>query len=95
MFEDAFSSEVKANKLTEYRQGIMIIKSLEAATIYWSIIILILAVIRIFSRLTTPNELGHSLALALVALLYGFGLRAALFIPMESSLQRKVFQSGQ
>jgi flagellar motor component MotA len=64
---------------------------LQNAVLSWSCTILILAVVQILSDLSTPEMLGPSLAAAFSALFYGFFLRAALLIPMEHSLNKKIF----
>ncbi len=90
VFKDSFSEGECSNKLNNYHKGLLIIKNLEAATMFWSWTVVIMATILVLSRLTTPDKLGPSLAVAFLSLLYGYGIRAALFIPMGHSLQKKI-----
>lgn len=78
-------------QIKEYRKSLLIVKNLQSATTCWAGTILILAVVQLLSNLTTPEKMGPSVAAALSAIFYGFALRAALLIPMEHSLNKKIF----
>lgn len=89
-FKDAFSEGEFPDKLNNYHKGLLIVKNLATATFFWSWTVLIMAAILVLSHLATPDKLGPSFAVAFLSLLYGFGIKAALFIPMEHSLQKKI-----
>lgn len=89
-FKTAFSEETNFERLKDYRKNLLIVKNLQSSTAFWSGTIVIIATVNILSGLTTPNKLGHSLAIALSALFFGFALKAMLFIPMEHSLNKKI-----
>lgn len=92
-FKEAFSEEVSVEKVTVYRKNILIVKALEKATRYWSLTVLLMGLVLVLSHVAKPEELGHPLAVVFLSLLYGFGVRASLYVPMESSLRQKIFQT--
>lgn len=89
-FKDSFAQTAYRERLPNYQKGLLIVKNMGAATMFWSWSVIVMAVILILSKLSTPNKLGPSLAVAFLSLLYGFISRAALFIPMEFSLHQKI-----
>lgn len=89
-FKDCFSEDESSNNLNNYHMGLLIVKNLESATLFWSWTLVIMATILILSNLTTPDKLGPSFAVAFLSLLYGYGTKAALFIPMKNSLHKKI-----
>lgn len=90
-FKSAFSEETNSNNIREYHKDLLIVKNLQSSTTFWAGTILIMAIVQLLCDLTTPEKMGPSAAAALMALFYGFGLKAALFIPMENSLNKKIF----
>lgn len=90
-FKNAFSEQSNSNFLRDYYKNLSVVKNLQSSTTFWSGSIVILAIVQTLSHLTTLNKLGHSLAIAFSALFLGFVLKAALFIPMEHSLNKKIF----
>lgn len=89
-FKDCFSKGEYPERLDHYHKGLLVVQNLAAATMFWSWTVVVMATILVLSHLTTPNQLGPSLAVGFLSLLYGFGTRAALFIPMEFSLRKKI-----
>jgi flagellar motor component MotA len=92
-FKSAFSEETNSNNIREYHKSLLIVKNLQSSTTFWAGTILIMAIIQLLCDLTTPEKMGPSVAAALTALLYGFGLRAVFLIPMEHNLNKKIFLS--
>ena len=92
-FKEAFSEGTSVEKVTVYRKNILIVKALEKATRYWSLTILLMCLFLVLSNVTEPEDLGPSLAVSFLSLFYGFGVRASLYVPMESSLRQKIFQA--
>lgn len=89
-FKDCFSEGDYTDRLYNYHKGLLIVKNLATATMFWSWSVMTMAIILILSNLRTPDRLGPPIAVALLSLLYGFGTKAALFVPMEYSLHKKV-----
>lgn len=89
-FKDCFSKDELSERLNNYQKGLLIVQNLATATMFWSWTIVVMATILVLSHLSSPNELGPSLAVGFLSLLFGFGTRAALFIPMEYSLHKKI-----
>ncbi|MGE5474297.1 MAG: hypothetical protein ACM3UU_08770 [Ignavibacteriales bacterium] len=90
--KNAFSNELEEKKISEYKKGIMIAQNISTLAIQWAFTVVITAAILIFSTLTTPQALGRSLSAACLVLLYALLFRTVLFIPMEQSLGKKVFE---
>jgi flagellar motor component MotA len=92
-FKLAFWEEMNPNstQIRDYRKSLLIVKNIQSATTCWAGTIFILAVVQLLSDLTTPAKMGPFVAAALSAVFYGFGLRAVLLIPMEHSLNKKIF----
>ncbi|MGE5398606.1 MAG: hypothetical protein ACM3MK_13860 [Chitinophagales bacterium] len=89
-FKDSFSHRVDLDRISAYRLEVEIIKNLESSILYWSFTIIVLAIIGILSSLTDVSRLSTQLAMAMISLLLGFGLRAILLTPMKSSIIRKL-----
>lgn len=89
-FKDGFCERTDLDRVEIYRMDLLIIKNLESSVLYWSLTIVILAIIGILSSLTNVNHLGPSLAAGTVSLLLGFGLRAVLLTPLENSIIKKL-----
>ena len=92
-FKEAFSQETNIEKLIIYRKSILIIQTLGKATQFWSLTILLMGLFLVLSNVTKPEDLGPSIAVSFLSLLYGFGVKASLYVPMESSLRQKIFQA--
>jgi flagellar motor component MotA len=90
-FKSAFSDATDSGLIRDYRKNLLIVKNLQSATTFWAATIIVLAIIQLLSNLTALNKIGPAVAAALSALFYAFFLRAALFIPMENSLNKKIF----
>lgn len=93
-FKDAFAQRIDLDRLPLYRLDVEIFRSLESALLFWAFTIVILAVIGILSSLTEVSQLGPQCAMAMISLLFGFGLRAILITPMKNSIIRKIVLSG-
>lgn len=89
-FKDSFSKNTNPDKISQYKTELDTLRSIIKLTLYWSAATVILGLIFILSTLSTPAELGKSVAIVCLALLYGFGIIAVLLIPMESSLVKKI-----
>lgn len=89
-FVNAFSKDNNTSKLEEYKISLSIVKCMSKLTLNWSFATVILGLIFILSNLTTPSQLGKSVAVICLALLYGFAAIAIIFTPMEHSLNRKL-----
>ncbi len=89
-FKDGFCERIDLDRLGNYRMDLLVIKNLESSLIYWSLTIMILAIIGILSSLSNINHLGPSVAAGTVSLLLGFGFRAVLLTPMENSIIKKL-----
>lgn len=87
-FGNAFSNGSK--KAEEYQTSLAVAQCMSKLTIYWSLTTAILGLIFILSNVTTPSQLGKSVAVVCLALLYGFGAISIIFVPMENSLNRKI-----
>jgi|GEM_PF-2772235 len=89
-FNDAFAERVDLDKLGRYRISLLVIRNMQASVLYWSLTIIVLAVIGILCSLTDVHRLGPAVAAGTVSLLLGFALRAVLLTPMENSLVKKL-----
>ena len=89
-FKDAFTVRVESDKLNSYKISMLVVKNMESSTFFWSLTIVTLGLIMILAYCESPRELGSSMSVAFLALLFGFGTRAALYIPMENSLKKKI-----
>lgn len=94
-FKDGFSEEVRAENVNNYHKGILIVQNLESAILFWSLTLVLLAAILILTNLANPNGLGPAFAVAFLSPTYGFGCKAALFVPMRHSLQNKILYLKQ
>ncbi|MGE5405539.1 MAG: hypothetical protein ACM3PP_11445 [Candidatus Saccharibacteria bacterium] len=88
--KDGFSETVETNKIQDYHADLGVIRSMSAAIVFWTLTIAVLAAIAILSGLRAIEQIGPPLAAGMTALLYGFGLKAVILIPLENSLLRKI-----
>ena len=89
-FRDAFSEQADPSKLNHYHMDILLIKNISSAITFWSLTMVILGLIGILSNLTEISRLGSGIAAIFTALLLAFTLKALLFIPMETSIEKKI-----
>ncbi len=90
-FKDAFN-ESSISEKQRYLRDLEIIHHMSVSIMFWAGTIIILAIMGILASVTHIDELGPHIAVAFTALLYGFAARSILFIPMESSLNKKLSQ---
>jgi len=94
-FSDAWSERADQGRADNYQRDLLVIRNLQSSVVSWAATIFILAVIMILSVLGDPKELGPHVAMALLAFLYAFGLRALLFTPMENSILKSIGNLAQ
>ncbi|MGE5415957.1 MAG: hypothetical protein ACM3UZ_04210 [Acidobacteriota bacterium] len=88
-FADGFSEVVEFDKHGEYKVDLAVFRNMSAAIVFWSLAIAVLAAIVILSGLREIDMIGPPLAAGMTALLYGFGIKAIILIPLENSILRK------
>lgn len=91
-FSDAWSERADQGRTDNYRKDLLVIRNMQSSVINWAATIFILAVVMLLSSLSDPKELGPHVAMALLAFLYAFGMRAVLLTPMENSVLTKIVQ---
>ncbi len=89
-FADAFASHPDENRQLAYQTGLLVARNLHRSCLLWAATIFILALIGVLSGIQEVSKLGPTVALAMVALLMGFGLNTFLFSPMIYSLEKKI-----
>lgn len=92
VFKDGFSQKVIDTKVKDYEKGILITKSVEKLIHFWSITILTMAIIFALGAVSNAIQLGRSVAIAFMVILYAVILRASILTPVENELNRKLFE---
>lgn len=72
-----------------HQRGVGLLESLGGFAPTMGIIGTVMGLVNVLSKLEDPSELGHSIATAFIATLYGVGTANVLWLPLASKLKQK------
>lgn len=82
--------EIDTSQVTErHKEGIEMLKALGGFGPTFGIIGTVMGLINVLSHLSDPSNLGHSIAVAFIATLYGVASANILWLPMANKLKQK------
>jgi chemotaxis protein MotA len=82
--------ETDTTQVTErHKEGIEMLKALGGFAPTMGIIGTVMGLINVLSRLSDPENLGHSIAVAFIATLYGVASANLIWLPMANKLKQK------